>query len=167
MKEIILGNYDPSLYDKKLFPDLQYYTLSKIDNYETFVKKFQSSRENEKKYTLINLLIRKDEELTENAINMQSLENINKLSNMLINLYSFNISREDAKNKIFKKEWQDIIEKYNNIAKKNIFNNEAEFEKEYVKPFIESWNLIKKKCVQYGCKILGENKEQIFQFVSF
>ena len=160
MKEIILGNYDPSIYDKKVFPDLQYYTLSKIDNYDTFVKKFQSSKENEKNYTLINLLIRKDEELTENAINMQSLENINKLSNMLINLYSFNISREDAKNKIFKKEWQDIIEKYNNIAKKIIFNNEAEFEKEYVKPFIESWNLIKKKCVQYGCKILGENKEQ-------
>jgi hypothetical protein len=160
MKEIILGNYDPSIYDKKVFPDLQYYTLSKIDNYDTFVKKFQSSKENEKNYTLINLLIRKDEELTENAINMQSLENINKLSNMLINLYSFNISREDAKNKIFKKEWKDIIEKYNNIAKKIIFNNEAEFEKEYVKPFIESWNLIKKKCVQYGCKILGENKNQ-------
>ena len=160
MKEIILGNYEPSIYDKKAFPDLQYYTLSKIENYDAFVKKFQSSKENEKNYSLINLLLKKDEDLTQNAMNMKSLENLNKLSNMLINLYSFNISREDAKTKIFKQEWVGIIEKYNQIAKKIIFNNEGEFEKEYVKPFIESWDIIKRQCVQYKCKILGENKEQ-------
>ena len=160
MKEIILGNYDPSIYDKKIFPDLQYYTLSNIDNYDTFVKKFQSSKENEKNYTLINLLLRKDEELTENAINMKALENLNKLTNLLINIYSFNISREDAKNRIFKNEWRDIIDKYNDIAKKMIFNNEEDFDKEYVKPFIQSWDIIKKKCIQYKCKILGENKKQ-------
>ena len=128
--------------------------------FDTFVKKFQSSKENEKNYPLINLLLRKDEDLTQNAINMKSLENLNKLSNLLIKIYSFNISREDAKEKIFKKEWGDIIDKYNNINKKMIFNNEAEFEKEYVKPFIQSWDIIKKKCIQYKCKILGENKKQ-------
>ena len=160
MKEIILGNYDPSVYDQQIYPDLQYYTLSVVENFDTFVKKFQSSKENEKNYPLINLLLRKDEDLTQNAINMKSLENLNKLSNLLIKIYSFNISREDAKEKIFKKEWGDIIDKYNNINKKMIFNNEAEFEKEYVKPFIQSWDIIKKKCIQYKCKILGENKKQ-------
>ena len=34
MKEIILGNYDPSIYDEKLYPDLKYFTLSKINNYD-------------------------------------------------------------------------------------------------------------------------------------
>ena len=115
MKEIILGNYDPSIYDQKTFPDLQYYTLSNIDNYETFVKKFQSSKENEKNYTLINLLLRKDEELTENAINMKALDNLNKLTNLLINIYSFNISREDAKKMIFKDELNNLLEKYKKI----------------------------------------------------
>ena len=55
MKEIILGNYDPSIYDEKSYPDLKYFTLSKLDNYDSFVKKFESSKENEKNYTLINI----------------------------------------------------------------------------------------------------------------
>ena len=90
MKEIILGNYEPSEYDPKFFPDMQYYTVSKLENYDTFVNKFQSIKENENKYTLINLLIKKDEDLCQNAINMKSLENLNKLTNMLLNIYSFN-----------------------------------------------------------------------------
>ena len=160
MKEIILGNYDPSIYDEKSYPDLKYFTLSKLDNYDSFVKKFESSKENEKNYTLINLLIKKDENLTQNAINMKSLESINKLTNMLIGIYSYNISREDAKNLIFKKEWGKIIDKYNQISNNIIFNNEEEFEKDYVKPFIQSWDLIKKKCVQYKCRILREHEKQ-------
>ena len=160
MKEIILGNYDPSIYDEKSYPDLKYFTLSKLDNYDSFVKKFESSKENEKNYTLINLLIKKDENLTQNAINMKSLESINKLTNMLISIYSYNISREDAKNLIFKKEWGKIIDKYNQISNNIIFNNEEEFEKDYVKPFIQSWDLIKKKCVQYKCRILREHEKQ-------
>ena len=132
----------------------------KLDNYDSFVKKFESSKENEKNYTLINLLIKKDENLTQNAIHMKSLESINKLTNMLISIYSYNISREDAKNLIFKKEWGKIIDKYNQISNNIIFNNEEEFEKDYVKPFIQSWDLIKKKCVQYKCRILREHEKQ-------
>ena len=159
MKEIILGNYEPSIYDQKVYPDFKYFTLSKIDNYDTFVKKFQSSKENEKNYTLINLLLKKDEDLTQNALRMKSLENINKLSNMLITIYSYNISREDAKKVIFKNEWGNIIDKYNNISNNIILNKEDDFEKDYVKPFIESWDIIKEKCTQYGCKILRENEK--------
>ena len=159
MKEIILGNYEPSEYDPKFFPDMQYYTVSKLENYDTFVNKFQSIKENENKYTLINLLIKKDEDLCQNAINMKSLENLNKLTNMLLNIYSFNISREDAKNVIFKKEYANIIDKYNEINKNSMINTENEFEKEYVLPFIESWDRIKKKCLQYKCRVLRENEK--------
>ena len=160
MKEIIIGNYEPSIYDEKLYPDLKYFTVSSIDNYNTFIKKFQSSKENEDKYTLINLLLKKDEELTQNAINMKSLDNINKLTNMLISIYSYSISREEGKKLIFKEQWDEIIDKYNNITNKIIFNTKAEFEKDYVKPFIQSWDIIKKKCVQYKCRILREKEKQ-------
>ena len=160
IKEIILGNYEPSIYKQEDYPDIQYYTVSKIDNYDSFVNKFQSSKENESKYTLINLLLKKEEELSQNIICMKGLENLNKLTNMLISVYSFNISRDDGKKLIFKKEIDNIIDKYNEMNKNAILNSPEEFEKEYVQPFIQSWDKIKKKCVQYKCRILRENEKQ-------
>ena len=55
-----------------------------------------------KKYALINILINKDMEMAQNAINMKNLLNINNLVNLLLNIYSFKISREDAKKKYLK-----------------------------------------------------------------
>ena len=49
IKEIILEHYDPSNYDEKLYPDFQYYYASEIHNYDTFIKKFKSTTENEEK----------------------------------------------------------------------------------------------------------------------
>ena len=160
IKEMILGNYDPSIYDQKKYPDIQYFTTSKIENYDSFVNKFQSSKENEKNYTLINLLIKKDEDLTQNAINMSSLDNINKLANMLIQIYSFNISREDGKKVLFKSEINNIIDKYNEMNRNSLINTNEEFIEGYVQPFIKSWDKIKKKCVQYKCRILREKEKQ-------
>ena len=140
----MLANYEPDIYDQNEYPDIQYYSISSIQDYDTFVNLFNSSKENENKYSLINMLIKRDEDITVNATNMNSLENINKLTNMLLNIYSFNISREDAKNVIFKKEYANIIDKYNEINKNSMINTENEFEKEYVLPFIESWDRIKK-----------------------
>jgi hypothetical protein len=57
------------------------------------------SEDNKKKYALINILINKDMEMAQNAINMKNLLNINNLVNLLLNIYSFKISREDAKKK--------------------------------------------------------------------
>ena len=99
------------------------------------------------------MLIKNDEDLTINAINMKSLENINKLANILLNIYSFKISRDDAKEKILKNELPKIIENYNEINPVKI-NDEEEFEKDYIEPFIKSWDLIKKKAVQYKCQVL-------------
>ena len=153
IKEIVLANYDPSIYDQNAYPDIQYYSISSIQNYNTFVNEFNSLKANENKYSLINMLIKNDEDLTINAINMKSLENINKLANILLNIYSFKISRDDAKEKILKNELPKIIENYNEINPVKI-NDEEEFEKDYIEPFIKSWDLIKKKAVQYKCQVL-------------
>ena len=83
---MIMGNYDPSIYDQKIYPDLQYFTLSKMDDYNSFKNKFQSNKDNENRYTLINLLVNNDEELSQNIINMKNLDNINKLTNLLLNI---------------------------------------------------------------------------------
>jgi hypothetical protein len=59
LKEIIKSSFDPSLYNQNEYPDIQYYMVSSLQNYESFVNKFKSSKENEK-YFLINLLINKN-----------------------------------------------------------------------------------------------------------
>ena len=104
IKEIIQSNYDPSIYPKDIYPDIQYYTFSIIQDFNTFAQKFNSSDENKKKYALINILINKEDVLTKNAINMKYLKSINKLSNLLLNIYSYKINREDGKLKKLKNE---------------------------------------------------------------
>jgi hypothetical protein len=155
IKEIILSNYEPSIYDQKIYPDIQYYSISNIQDFNTFINKFNNLKENENKYSLINLLIKRDEDITQDAINMKSLENINKLTNLLLNIYSYKISREDGKSKVFKDEIRFIIEEYNKVNPIQI-NSEEEFIDNYVKPFIKSWDMIKKKSVQYKCRILRD-----------
>ena len=155
IKEIILGNYDPLIYDQNTYPDIQYYTVSNIQDYNTFVNKFKALKENENKYFLINTLIKKEDDLTQNVINMKSLSNINKLSNTLLNIYSYKISRDDGKNLKLKDQIDNIIESYNEmnpikIDRPNIFIEE------YIEPFIKSWDMIKSKSVQYKCRLLRD-----------
>ena len=153
IKEIIQSNNNPSIYPQYLYPDIQYYFVSKIHDFNTFVQKFNSSKENVNKYALINILINKDSEITKDAINMKNLININKLSNLLLNIYSYKITREDAKGKILLNEVQYILDNYNEIKNSKI-SDENEFLKKYLDPFIESWNNIKNKSVQYKCRVL-------------
>ena len=154
-KEIILGNFDPSIYNQKLYPDIQYYTLSSIQNIDTFINKFRSSKENESKYALTNILLDKDLELTIDSINMKSLTNINKLANILLNIYSFKISREDGKSKKLDDELGSIMDIYNENNSIKI-KDENNFKNEYIIPFIKSWDLIKRKSVQYKCRVLRD-----------
>ena len=155
IKEIVLANYEPGIYDQNVYPDIQYYSISCIQDYNTFVNLFNSSKENENKYSLINMLIKKDEDITVNASKMISLENINKLTNLLLNIYSYKISREDAKAKILKNEIVHIIDTYNEFNPNKI-NTEEEFINSYVNPFIKSWDMIKGKAVQYKCRVLRD-----------
>ena len=110
IKEIIKANFDPSIYDKDIYPDIQYYTVSNILNINSFINNFKSSEINIKTYALINILINQETELTTDAMNMKSLGNINNLVNLLLNIYSYKISREDGK-KNFKRRIRKYIRK--------------------------------------------------------
>ena len=76
MKEIIQSNYDPSIYDKNKYPDIQFYSISNIVNLKTFSDKFNLSEDNKKNYALLNLLINKEEEITRGALKMKYLNDI-------------------------------------------------------------------------------------------
>ena len=154
IKEIIQSNYDPSVYSQNLYPDIQYYSVSGLYNFNSFTQKFNNSSDNKKKYPLINIIINKDSELTRNSMNMKNLANINKLSNLLLKIYSYKISREDAKSKKLKNELSKILDDYKKINNDQI--TEEIFCDEYIAPFINSWNQIKDKAVQYKCKVLRD-----------
>ena len=153
IKEIIQSHFDPLIYDQNDYPDIQFYSLSHLQSFDEFVNKFNSNKENENKYPLIYLLLNKDKDITKDAINLSNLESINKLSNLLIQIYSYRISREDAKDTILNDELVNISKKINNLYQnQNI--DEKNFTEKYVYPFLNSWNSICNKAIQYGCKIL-------------
>ena len=155
IKEIIQCNYPPSKYSQEVYPDIQYYTISKISNMETFINKFNSSEENKKKYALINSLINRGSDLTQNAMKLKSLVSINNLTNLLLNIYSYKISRNDGKAKLLKDEIPNIVQAYNEINPAKPITSD-EFIEEYINPFIKSWDLIKKNSVQYKCRVLKD-----------
>ena len=154
IKEIIKGNFMPSIY-KKDYPEIKYYTVSNIININAFVNKFNSLEQNKNRYALINILIDREKDITRNAIKMKSLENINNLVNLLLKIYSYKISREDARKKILKNELKYIKDKYNEINPIKI-NNEEEIINNYIDPFIKSWDKIKDTSNQYKCRLLRD-----------
>ena len=117
--------------------------------------------ENERKYFLINLLIQKDQDLTKNTINLKNIQNINKLANLLINIYSYKISREDAKIYTLIQKLSEITVLYNKMNEnKDEYLEDNAFKKLFIDPFIESWNKIKDKCIKYKCNALKNGKEE-------
>ena len=155
LKEIIQQNFDPSCYSKESFPDIKFYCISNIYDLNTFSNIFNSNKENKNKYALINILINLDSDLIKNAKKMKYLNDINKLSNLLLNIYSYRISRENAKIKTLQEELGKIINDFNEINKQKTWT-EQEFIDEYIKPFQKSWDEIKNKAVQYKCRILRD-----------
>ena len=155
LKEIIQQNFDPSCYSKESFPDLKFYCISNIYDLNTFTNIFNSNKENKNKYSLINILINLDSDLIKNAKKMKYLNNINQLSNLLLNIYSYKISRENAKIKTLQEELGYIINNFNEMNKQKTWT-EQEFIDEYIIPFQKSWDEIKNKAVQYKCRILRD-----------
>jgi hypothetical protein len=145
IKEIIQSNYPPNIYDQKIYPNIQYYTVSKITDMNNFINKFNSSEENKKKYAIIDALINRDLDLTKNAMNMKSLISLNKLSNLLLNIYSYKITRQEAKKVTLMEELPKIVQMYNEINHVQITEND--FKAEYITNFLSSWDLIKSKSV--------------------
>ena len=155
IKEIIKSSFDPSEYDQNKYPDIQYYSVSSLQNLESFINKFKSSEKNEQKYFLTHLLINKDQEITKDTINLKHIENLNNLGNILINIFSYKISRDEAKKVKLNQKLSEINELYNKINQDQVeLSDEDKFKQTYIEPFIKSWDQIKSKSVQYKCIVL-------------
>ena len=100
-------------------------------------------------------MVKRGDDFTQDIIGMGSLDKINKFSNILLNIYSYKISREDAKKTKLKDEIDKIINIYNEMNPNKIDRQETLIDN-FINPFIKGWDLIKEKSVQYKCRILRD-----------
>ncbi len=54
IKEIIQSNFEPSIYPQSIFPNIQYFYTSNIQDFNSFVQKSNSCSDNKRKYALIS-----------------------------------------------------------------------------------------------------------------
>jgi len=123
IKEIIQSNFDPSINPQSIFPNIQYFYTSNIQDFNSFVQKFNSCSDNKRKYALINMLINKENNLIKNTICLKNLFNINKYAYLLLNIYSYKISRDGAKVRKLSDELSFIMNNYNEIYNSSINDN--------------------------------------------
>ena len=128
--EIINENYPPKVeyYPENNFPFLNYFMKSEYPDINLLNYELHLIRNFSQKYPLINQIIINSEEFGL----LLNLININKLSNKLLKKYSYKISRDESQNI-------------------SLFFSEQN-EKEYLLPYIKSWNKIKKYCTRYLCR---------------
>ena len=115
------------IYPKKDYPYFKYFILTKYKTIDDFIKRMPSKE----KYALTNLVLLNNEEFKK----LEYLSDFSNFINMMLDEYSFKISREEAKKR--------------NLRDEAIFQNEN-FKKRFNK-FKKIWEKIKKDAIKYEC----------------
>jgi hypothetical protein len=128
ISELILPSEE--VYPENNYPMFKYFILTKYKTEDDMAKRM----ENRDKYPLINQLIAGNPGVQK----LSNLQSFNEFTNHMVDIYSFRISREDAKKKdfcseeVYKKRSKDFSKKYDN--------------------FIKAWNEIKSEAKKYKCR---------------
>ena len=112
---------------EKDYPDMKYFSKTKLPELNDFQKEFISLEENKDKYPIINYILDKNSKYKY----LKYLPIINKLCNNIINYCSYRMSREEAKEKLIKNE---------------IKNND-----EFIDNFIDIYNKLRPYIKRYEC----------------
>ena len=117
----IISETEPSeIYSKDNYPEIEYFTKSKLPSKENFIKAFNDLK-NKEKYPIINIIIN-NEELKKKLKLLQYLPITNEICNYMIKYCSFRYSREEAKKVNIENEIEDpdkkkLIKKFYKIYK--------------------------------------------------
>jgi hypothetical protein len=139
----IISEFEPpneELYPYYEYPFLKYFIYTKYPTIENFKKAFSEKESHMKEFPLLYkylLYINGESE----AKNLEYLPIFNKFTNLMVNYFSFNITREDSKR--------------TNICDQIILNNNEGFN-HILDSFISSFNKIKDKAKEYNKKELKE-----------
>ena len=134
-KNIILEFIGPDFYSvNNIYPCLKYFYFKKIPDKKDIFEKLKKIKDYSIKYPLLDIYL--SEEGFEKLNLLQNLMDINNFVNILLNKYSFKISREDAK----KIKISSIINENN--------KNKKLFEK-----YKKAWDNIKNYAIRYECRM--------------
>ena len=123
-----LTELDEKIYLPTEYPYFKYFIYTKYKTEEDFYKRMPSKE----KYPLTNLMLMKIEEIKK----LKYLPDFNEFTNLMLEEYSFKLSREEAKKRSLNKE--------------NIYKNENF--KIKLKKFLKVWNKIKNDAIKYECR---------------
>ena len=95
----------------KEFPDMKFFKISKLPDIEDFKREFNSLEENIEYYPIINYLLEEKPKIKY----LRYLPTINELCNIIINTYSYKLTREEARKIKIKEEmkaYEELIDKF-------------------------------------------------------
>ena len=135
MKALMLENNEITTYDEENYPFYKFFLMTTYPSKAEFINELKKVLNYETKYPLISSYISEGNE-QKNLIKF--LPDFNEFVNLMIDTYSYKISREDASKKILKEE---------EIYK----NNQQKFLKKFDK-FKKIWVHLKPFSTKYGCR---------------
>ena len=133
MKSLVQETFDKKFYGEKEYPFYKYFLMTTYPTKEDFVFQLKNIPQYERKYPLLANYIRED--YPEKFL-IKYLPEFNEFSNLMIDYYSYKISRKDASKRIIKEE--ELYKKDKNKFKQRL------------KSFINIWKKIKPYAVKYG-----------------
>ena len=132
-KSIILEEDIYNTNVNNIYPDMQYFRITKLPNVEDFTTQFKSLEENRDNYPIINYILDKDE----NTKNLGYLPLINQVCNTVINYCSYKLSRDEAKTIVINKD-KEIIDR------------------KILDKFIEVYGKLRPRVEQYDCFVFKD-----------
>ena len=135
MKAILQEIFPPNNYDEKEYPFLKYFMLRLSPSENVLLEYLKKVPNYNEKYPIINSFLS-----NELGIQIGLLQNIllmNPLVDYMINKYSYNITRDKAK----EVKISDILS-----------NPEDKYLNTYYENFIKGWNEVKENAIKYKCR---------------
>ena len=135
MKAILQEIFPPDNYDEKEYPYLKYFMLRLSPSEDLLLENIKKLPNYINKYPIINAYL--NEEYRMNIDSLQNILLMNPLVDYMINKYSYNVTRERAKEIKISEILSNPEDKYLNT---------------YYKDFIKGWDKVKNEAIKYKCR---------------
>ena len=114
--------------------------LSFCPNKDLLKNNFKNVIDGYKRYPIINFVLNQNQQFEY----LQNIPILNKVTNMFMQYYSYNIERKEAQEKTILSEKRAVID--------NLFNNDKNQFNAIMQLYTKSWNEIKDIAIKFGCK---------------